>query len=128
MIAATVLAAVGGALGAMIALRIATAAPANRATVLLLVAVATGFAMGAVARAGAVAHSSGIGAFFTGLCGTAVSFAALIGYFVGVPAGERARAAAAIAVIVASAVAAAILGYLAFDLLGLAYVKMPNVG
>lgn len=71
------LAALGGAFGAAIGYRTARLAPENRATALLLVTAAASLVLGAIARAGAIAHGSPAGAFLIGLCGTAVSFAAL---------------------------------------------------
>ncbi|CAM4007317.1 MULTISPECIES: hypothetical protein [Tsukamurella] len=122
----TAFAAAGGALGAIVAYRSARLSPENRATALLLLVAAASMALGAIARAGAAAHASPVGAFLTGLCGTMVSFAALAWCLV--RAERPVRAAAAVAVIVGASVAAAMLGYLAFDLLGLAYVKLPRVG
>ncbi|ADG76704.1 Camphor resistance CrcB protein OS=Tsukamurella paurometabola (strain ATCC 8368 / DSM / CCUG 35730 / CIP 100753 / JCM 10117 / KCTC 9821 / NBRC 16120 / NCIMB 702349 / NCTC 13040) OX=521096 GN=Tpau_0050 PE=4 SV=1 [Tsukamurella paurometabola] len=120
------LAALGGAFGAAIGYRTARLAPENRATALLLVTAAASLVLGAIARAGAIAHGSPAGAFLIGLCGTAVSFAALAWCLV--RAERPVRAVLAVAIIVGMSVAAAMLGYLASDLLGLASVKLPKVG
>lgn len=117
-----VLVPVCGAIGAVIGYRLI--ADGRRWDRLLCVALITSVLFGAVARMARLAGDSGVAALPVALLGPIVTFVG-VGWLV---RSQPWRAWGRAAVVVAGAVAAAILGYLSIDLLGLAYIKFPRIG
>ena len=111
-----------GALGAVIGYRLVADGP--RWDRLLCVSLLASVLFGAVARMARLVGDSGVAALPVALLGPIVTFIG-VAWMVRVdPQGALWRAF----VVVAAAVAAAILGYLSIDLLGLAYIKFPSIG
>ncbi|KXO98311.1 hypothetical protein [Tsukamurella pseudospumae] len=117
-----VLVALAGAAGSVAGYRLIAAGPGW--TRLLLVTVPLSVLLGAVARVVRVVGDTGLATVPIALLGPIVTFTGILWWLQAAPRGTWWRGL----VVVASAAAAAILGYLSFDLLGLAYLKLPRIG
>lgn len=118
----SVLIALAGAAGSVLGYRLL--AGGRRWTTMLGVTAAVSVVLGGVARAVRIVGDTGVAALPVAFLGPVVTFMGLGWWLLGAPRGHWWRAA----LVVGGGVAAAILGYLSIDLLGLAYVKFPRFG
>ena len=116
------LVALGGAVGSVVGYRLLARGP--RWTTMLCVTVAVALVLGGVARLVRIVGDTGYALFPIALLGPLVTFPGIGWWLTEDPRRDWRRAA----LVVGVGVAAAILGYLSIDLLGLAYVKFPRFG
>lgn len=118
----TLLLAIGGAAGSVIGYRLV--ARGVRWTVMLCATLTVSLLLGCVARMVRISGEPGYAAFPIALLGPVVSFMGVYWMLQATPRNAWWRPV----VVVAGGVAAAVLGYLSTDLLGLAYMKIPRIG
>ncbi|AUN38714.1 hypothetical protein HWD35_21915 [Tsukamurella tyrosinosolvens] len=118
----TVIVAVGGAVGSVLGYRLVARGP--RWTTMLCVTALVSVLLGGVARLVRIVGDTGLAAVPVALLGPIVTFTGIGWWLVASPRGDWRRAV----LVVGGGVAAAILGYLSIDLMGLAYIKFPRFG
>lgn len=118
----TVLVALGGAAGSVLGYRLI--ANGVRWTTMLSATLTVSLLLGCVARAVRISGEPGYAVFPIALLGPVVSFVGVYWMLHHTPRSAWWRPV----VVVAGGVAAAVLGYLSTDLLGLAYIKIPRIG
>lgn len=118
----TLLITLAGAAGSVLGYRLLARGPGW--TRMLCVTVAVSVVLGGVARMVRIVGDTGLAAVPIALLGPVVTFVGIGWWLTAAPRRDGWRAA----LVVGGGVAAAILGYLSIDLLGLAYVKFPRFG
>nr|WP_068526565.1 hypothetical protein [Tsukamurella tyrosinosolvens]KZL94571.1 hypothetical protein AXX05_09030 [Tsukamurella tyrosinosolvens] len=118
----TVIVAVGGAVGSVLGYRLVARGP--RWTTMLCVTALVSVLLGGVARLVRIVGDTGLAAVPVALLGPIVTFTGIGWWLVASPRGDWRRAV----LVVGGGAAAAILGYLSIDLMGLAYIKFPRFG
>ncbi|MGC5023889.1 MULTISPECIES: hypothetical protein [unclassified Tsukamurella] len=118
----TLLVALAGAAGSVLGYRLLAGGP--RWTRMLCVTIAVSAVLGGTARLVRIVGDTGFAALPVALLGPIVTFLGIGWWLTEAPRRDAWRAA----LVVGGGVAAAILGYLSIDLMGLAYVKFPRFG
>ncbi len=118
----TALLALAGAVGSVLGYRLLARGP--RWTTMLCVTIAVSVVLGGVARMVRIVGDTGFAALPIALLGPIVTFTGIGWWLTGAPRRDWWRAV----LVVGGGVAAAVLGYLSTDLLGLAYIKFPRFG
>lgn len=118
----TPLVAVAGAIGSVLGYRLLARGP--RWARMLCVTIAVSAVLGGTARLVRIVGDTGFAALPVALLGPIVTFVGIGWWLAEAPRCDAGRAA----LVVGGGVAAAILGYLSIDLMGLAYVKFPRFG
>ncbi|TWS21532.1 hypothetical protein FK529_02795 [Tsukamurella asaccharolytica] len=118
----TLLIALAGAVGSVLGYRLLAGGP--RWTRMLCVTMCVSAVLGGVARMVRITGESGLSAVPVALLGPIVTFMGIGWWLTEAPRRDAWRAV----LVVGGGVAAAILGYLSIDLLGLAYIKFPRFG
>ncbi|CAM3358204.1 hypothetical protein [Tsukamurella hominis] len=116
------LVAVGGAVGSVLGYLLVARGP--RWTTMLCATVTVSVLLGGVARLVRIVGDTGLAALPVALLGPIVTFTGIGWWLTASPRRDWRRAA----LVVGGGVAAAILGYLSIDLMGLAYIKFPRFG
>ncbi|MCS3779463.1 hypothetical protein [Tsukamurella ocularis] len=118
----TLLVALAGAIGSVLGYRLLARGP--RWTRMLCVTIAVSVVLGGTARLVRIVGDTGFAALPVALFGPIVTFLGIGWWLTEAPRRDAWRAA----LVVGGGVAAAILGYLSIDLMGLAYIKFPRFG
>ncbi|KXO94323.1 hypothetical protein AXK57_20925 [Tsukamurella pulmonis] len=116
------LVALAGAAGSLLGYRLLARGP--RWTTMLCVTLGVSLLLGGVARMVRIVGHDGYAVLPVALLGPIVTFQGIAWWLTAAPRRDAGRAA----LVIGGGVAAAVLGYLSIDLLGLAYVKFPRIG
>ncbi|TWS22826.1 hypothetical protein FK268_17625 [Tsukamurella sputi] len=118
----TLLVALAGACGSVLGYLLLARGP--RWTTMLCVTAGVALVLGGVARMARIVGDAGYAAVPVALLGPVVTFVGIGWWLTENPRRDWWRAV----LVVGGGVAAAVLGYLSIDLLGLAYIKFPRFG
>ncbi|NMD57030.1 MULTISPECIES: hypothetical protein [Tsukamurella] len=118
----TLLVALAGAGGSLLGYRLLAGGP--NWTRMLCATIAVSVVLGGVARMARIVGDTGWSTLPIALFGPIVTFVGIGWWLTAAPRRDGWRAV----LVVGGGVAAAILGYLSIDLLGLAYIKFPRFG
>ncbi len=118
----TALIALAGGIGSVVGYRLIADGP--RWTRLLLLTLTVSLLLGGTARMVRIVGDPGMAAVPIALLGPMVTFTGVCWWLANTPRATWWRGL----VVIAGGAAAAVLGYLSIDLLGLAYLKLPRFG